>query len=136
MARSTRHTNWLEHFLKKVLPLNAEELYDVIYFQENSDLKFFTDKFIKDVTEYKTEYLADFEKLESSVVVKLVKEAAEIVVDSVAGCCSQCPFCTEQCDRTDRFHDADHLCALHRPQCLGGYTEDNGDLVVSICVLN
>ena len=133
MGHLSSSTNWLEHFLKKVLPLNAEELHDVIYFQENSDLKFFTDEFIKGVTEYKTKYLADFEKLESSVVVKLVKEAAEIVVDSVAGCCSQCPFCTEQCDRTDRFHDADHLCVLHRPQCLGGVAEKNGDMVVSMC---
>ena len=136
MGQSSSSTEWLAEFqihVKSVLPLNVEELYDLINFQENSDLKFFTDEFIKRITMYKTEYLTDFKKLESSTVVELVDKVAEIVVDNIAGCCSQCPFCTEQCDRTDRFHDVDHLCALHRPQCLGGYTEDNGDMVVSMC---
>ena len=115
-------TEWLTDFqkhLKKVLPLNVDEFHDMIHFhdQKKIDIKFFTKEVIKSVKSYKKEYLSDFEKLEIAVhaVVKLVNEAADIVVKSVAGCCSQCPFCTEQlqCDRTDCFHDADHLCALH-----------------------
>ena len=67
------------------------------------DIKFFTKEVIKSVKSYKKEYLSDFEKLESSTVVKLVNEAADIVVKSVAGCCSQCPFCTEQCGQDRSF---------------------------------
>ena len=131
---------WLTSFqthLKKELPLNKGELHELVQLQEDADLNFFTDEFIKGIERYKAKYLADFEKLEKSTVVnfeKLLERAAEIVRDNVAGCCEQCPFCKEQCDRTDNAHMGKHHCLLHRPLCLGGYRESNtGVMTVDIC---
>ena len=131
---------WLTSFqthLKKELPLNKGELHELVQLQEDADLNFFTDEFIKGINRYKAKYLADFEKLEKSTVVnfeKLLERAAEIVRDNVAGCCEQCPFCKEQCDRTDNAHMGKHHCLLHRPLCLGGYRESNtGVMTVDIC---
>ena len=127
----------LQVHLKEMLPLNVRELHDVVQLQEDSDLQFFTDEFIKGINGYKGEYLSDFEKLEQSTVInltKLIKEVAEIVRESVAGCCEQCPFCNEQCERTDSTHEGKHFCTLHRPMCLGNCRNDKTKvMVVNIC---
>ena len=139
-ASSTGITQWLTVFqthLKEKLLVNEEELYELVQLQENSDLKVFTDEFIAVITKYKTEYLADFQKLERSTVIDfitVVNKAAENVHNSVAGCCEQCPFCKEQCEMTDSMHERDHVCTLHRPLCLGGYRDDtSGKMELDTC---
>ena len=130
---STGITQWLTSFqtyLKEELVLAKEELHELIQLEEKCDLEFFTDEFIKEITKYKTKYLADFQKLEHGTMIDfitLVNKAAEIVHNSVAGCCEQCPFCKEQCEMTDSMHERDHVCTLHRPLCLGGYRDDTSE---------
>ena len=139
-AKSTGIKQWLTVFqsdLKEELLLDESELHDVLCLRKDSNLQFFTDEFIKGIKQYQTKYLADFEKLEESKVLdfaKLVNETAKILHDSVAGCCAQCPFCKEQCERTDSEHEDKHHCSLHRPQYLGGCSMDTSNtMVLDIC---
>ena len=139
-AISTGIKQWLtvfQSYLKEELLLDESELHDILRLQKDSNLKFFTDEFIKGIMQYQTNYLADFEKFEESKVLdftKLINETAKILHDSVAGCCAQCPFCKEQCERTDSEHEDKHYCILHRPQCLGGCSVDTTKaMVLDMC---
>ena len=140
-AKSTEIKQWLTVFqshLKDELLLDVSELHDVQFcLRKDSNLEFFTDEFIKGIMQYQTKYLIDFEKLEESKVfdfTKLVNETAKILHDSVAGCCAQCPFCKEQCERTESEHEDKHYCSLHRPQCLGGCSMDTTKaMVLDMC---
>ncbi len=134
---------WLTTFhshLVGILPLDEQELHDIVQLQHNSDLKFFTDEFLKEIDRCQETYLASFKKPEESEelnMTHLIKEAAVIVRDNIAGCCEQCPFCKEQCEITDAKHDGDHFCLLHRPQCLGDYRcKDSEEMALDICTDN
>ena len=138
-AKGTGIKQWLTVFqsdLKDELLLDESELHDVLCLRKDGNLQFFTDEFIKGIKQYQT-YLIDFEKLEESKVLdftKLVNETAKILHDSVAGCCAQCPFCKEQCERTDSEHEGKHYCSLHRPQYLGGCSIDTSNtMVLDMC---
>ena len=48
----------------------------------------------------------------------------DILYDRLIGCTAKCPFCQEQCDVTTTrgSHSGKHSVSLHRPSCLGMYT--------------
>ena len=49
------------------------------------------------------------------------------VLRDLIGCTKQCPFCGEQCDLTDPYHDVavhKHRVSVHRPSCLAGYRDE------------
>ena len=54
---------------------------------------------------------------------KMVHKHSDLIVEQVAGCNVQCPFCKELCHLTLQNHEADqkHMVSLHQPECLGGY---------------
>ena len=132
---------WLTAFhsdLKGEITLDEDELYDMIQLQEENDLKFFTKIFLDEIELCKRRYLESFKRPETSPLLKMTKvieETAKLLRDSIVGCCEQCPFCKEQCERTDVKHDGvDHHCNLHRPQCLGGFKyKDSREMVLDIC---
>ena len=126
--RSSSNTKqWLNYFHSKVsstLPLNLQELDDMIDMQEDSDLKFLTEEFLKGIQQCKEEYLTSFQTPQTCRVLDMstwTKHPAATIRDTIAGCCEQCPFCKEQCEETNSNHSNDHHCSLHRPQGLGGY---------------
>ena len=129
--------DWLTVFhthLRRVKLIDEQEFHSMIDLKEDNDLKFFTDEFLKGVDQCKQHYLHSFKTPERSAelnVTCLIENAAVIVRDNIAGCCEQCPFCKEQCERTDSKHDGfDHICLLHRPQCLSW---DSEEMILNIC---
>ncbi len=134
--------DWLTIFhthLRGVILIDEQELHSMIDLKEDNNLKFFTEEFLKGIEQCKQYYLRSFKTPERSTELNLtclINETAVIVRDNIAGCCEQCPFCKEQCERTDSEHKdlGDHFCSLHRPQCLGGYRiEETQEMVLSIC---
>ena len=130
---------WLMHFhteISKYLPLTYEELEDIVD-TKDADLNFLTEEFSKQIKRCEENYLASFQTPETCELLNMstwTKHPAEFVRDSTAGCCEQCPFCKEQCEMIDSNHTKDHHCALHRPQCLGGYRgKDSNVMVTEIC---
>ena len=74
-ASSTGVKQWLTSFqahLKRVIPLNEEELHDLVHLQEYDDLKFFTDEFKKEIQAQHREYLRCFEKLQTSEIIDML----------------------------------------------------------------
>ena len=126
LRTSSNIKQWLKHFHLKVsstLPLNHQELDDMIDIQEDNDLKFLTGEFLKEIQQHKEEYLASFQTPQLCKVLdmsKWRKHPAETILQTIAGCCEQCPFCGEQCEETNSRHYSDHHCSLHRPQGLRG----------------
>ena len=118
---------WLKQFhsnISSTLPLNYQELDDMIDIQEDSDLKFLTEEFLKGIQQHKEEYLTSFQTPQTCKVLDMstwTKHPAETIQDTIAGCCEQCPFCGEQCEETSSKYSGDHHCSLHRPQGLGGW---------------
>ena len=130
---------WLMHFhteVSKYLPLTYEELEDIVDTKE-ADLNFLTEEFSKQIKRCEENYLARFETPETCELLnmsKWTKHPAEIVQDTIAGCCEQCPFCKEQCEMIDSNHTNDHHCTLHQPLCLGGYrVKDSNVMITDIC---
>ena len=127
LRTSSNIKQWLKHFHSKVsstLPLNDRELDDMIDIQEDSDLKFLTEEFLKGIQQRKEEYLASFQTSQTCKVLdmsKWPKHPAETIQDTIAGCCERCPFCNEQCEETNSNHSSKHHCSLHRPQGLAGW---------------
>ena len=74
-ASSTGVKQWLTLFqahLKRILPLDEEELHDLVHLQEDGDLKFFTDEFKKEIQAQRREYLCCFEKFETSEITDML----------------------------------------------------------------
>ena len=126
---------WLKYFHSKVsstLPLNDQEL-NIVDIQEDNDLNFFTNEFLKGIQQCKEEYLASFQTPQTCRVLDMStwgKHPAETILDTIAGCCEHCPFCKEQCEETISNHFGDHHCSLHRPQGLGGYRTSSSQIMV------
>ena len=130
---------WLKYFHTEVsnsLPLTYEELEDIVDTKE-ADLNFLTEEFLKQIKRCEQNYLASFQTPETCELLNMLtwaKHPAEIVRDTTAGCCEQCPFCKEQCEIIDSNHTNDHHCTLHRPLCLGGYRgKDSNVMLTEIC---
>ena len=57
----------------------------------------------------------------------------DILYDRLIGCTAKCPFCQEQCNATST-HVGEHSVRLHRPQCLGTYSNSSSKkLILNIC---
>ena len=65
------------------------------------------------------------------------EKAAKLLTNDLIGCCAQCPFCKEQCDKILDHADIgqkDHATDLHRQECLGSYRFIRSQkMVFSIC---
>ncbi|XP_030044337.1 interferon-induced very large GTPase 1-like [Microcaecilia unicolor] len=57
----------------------------------------------------------------SATVEALMMKPHEILIDQLAGCWEQCPFCSAVCTNTVSGHDGDHSVPFHRPQCVNGF---------------
>ncbi|XP_053565451.1 interferon-induced very large GTPase 1 [Bombina bombina] len=58
----------------------------------------------------------------------------EILLDQLAGCWHQCPFCNAICTNTLSEHDGDHSVQFHRPNGLTGrYYKNTDQFVTDIC---
>ena len=143
LKSSSQVKQWLTAFysnLRGVLSLSERELHDMIQLEEDSDFEFFTNEVLKGIRQCKETYLKSFKAPQESNLLAmtiLIEEAAEIVCDNIAGCCAQCPFCKEQCERTDKDHDGDHFCKLHRPQCLRSCQfKHSKEMVLDICTVS
>ena len=140
LKTSSNIKQWLECFHSNVsstLPLNHRELDDMIDIQEDNDLNYLTEEFLKGIQQCKEEYLASFQTPQTCRVLdmsKWRKQPAETIRDTIAGCCELCPFCKEQCEETNNNHSSDHHCSLHRPQGLGGYRDINSnEMTIEMC---
>ena len=137
LRSSSNIKQWLKYFHSKVsstLPLNHQDLDDMIDIQEDSDLKFLTEEFLKGIQQRKEEYLTSFQTPQTCKILDMsgwVKHPGETIRDNIAGCCEQCPFCEEQCEETNSDHSGDHHCELHRPQGLGG----NSNIISQIMIM-
>ena len=139
LRSSSNIKQWLKQFHSNVssaLPLNYQELDDMIDIQEDSDLRFLTGEFLKGIQRCKEKYLTSFQTPRTCRVLDMstwTKHPAETIRDTIAGCCEQCPFCKEQCEETNSNHSGYHHCSLHQPQGLGGYRQDSDKMVTEIC---
>ena len=140
LRSSSNIKQWLEYFHSNVsstLPLNDRELDDMVDIQEDSDLKYLTEEFLKGIQQHKEEYVASFQTPQTCKVLQLSKwrkHPAKIIWQAIAGCCEQCPFCGELCEETTSNHFGDHYCSLHRPQGLRGYrTTSSQTMIIDSC---
>ena len=135
---SENSEGWLKCFqtkLNDVISFNEEQRHFLnrIPLQGKDRVKIFTEEFVKEIREEERKRVEEpAEKNQFFNVTTIIAKAAEIICDSLAGCCEQCPFCKEQCEITDKDHKGhDHLCELHRPECLGNY--DSQKMILDIC---
>ena len=137
---------WLRQFHVKVgeeiiLPLGT--LYVLVEEREFPDAEFFSREVIKGLDELHSKLKKLFNELKYSNTIKKLG-AHEILLEQVAGCTEQCPFCKAQCELTNSDHPAHSKCpenkqevnhsTQHRPQCLG-MCSWNGDntMLLDIC---
>jgi hypothetical protein len=122
---------WLSDFcdhLQEVLPLRLQELYDILV-DDECELSCFIDEFQKRLDLCMKDYLISHPQ-----VIDCQDIASVIIQERIAGCCEQCPFCKEQCDKSIHSSKEQHHCTLHRPECLGGYRWKKGSLMcLTIC---
>ena len=133
---STKVKDWLASFhseLSEVLPLNKQELYDIVEVNDDGDLSFFHEQFLDKMKTHCQNYLESHcEVLNMSNWTSIVKPA-EIIRDEIEGCCEQCPFCKEQCEGRLN-HKEDHFCSMHRQLCVGGWRyKYSREMTVGIC---
>jgi hypothetical protein len=124
---------WLSIFrfnLQGILPF--QELNEILIEDDDCELSCFIDEFRKRLDLCMKDYLIshpqvlDFSKWEI--------DPSVIIQERLAGCCEQCPFCKEQCDKSIHSENEQHYCTLHRPECLGGYRWKKGSLMcLTIC---
>ena len=119
---------WLEDFLQKIketLPVDLQEVQEMIGVKKLKDIKLFTKRFITNLNKVREDIIKETDKQDS----KLAKVSDWdpppylLLSSTLTGCKESCPFCREQCEYTDENHESQdgncHFTNIHRPQCLG-----------------
>ena len=99
------------------------------------NLDFFTGEVVKGLDSLQSSLQDEFQTMTSSVMQTWEQKPYDALLEAVAGCTEQCPFCEEQCDHTNDKHPSSVKHSVqHRPECLGGYMwgKDN-TMVLDIC---
>ena len=133
-------TEWLEKFHRVLsekgkLKLTKNELQECQGFHELKDASRFSAEVKKALKEEQHVLEKEFAKQDAkAIITKMVHKPSDIIVEQVAGCNVQCPFCKELCHYTFPNHEVKHTVSLHRPECLGGYRWiKTKQMVLDIC---
>ena len=102
------------------------------------------DQPLKDIDSFKLMVISGVNSLKLSLGIKFNNMTIDMIerrktpvyeyfCDDLLGCCEQCPFCQEQCDKTYKYHSDKHTCR-HRPQCLGSYHDSvTKEMTIGVC---
>ena len=121
--------SWLNKFhseLMMELSLDLREMQKVV--GDLKDLNNFTEELCKKLGDLSITQFSIFN------IEKWDVQPYDILLNALAGCCEQCPFCSEQCELTDSNHSVKHSVSLHRSKCLGGWRwSDSEKMVLETC---
>ena len=117
--------DWLTEFHGKLqgrLEIDEAELHDLGSYQQLKDVHNFNEEVRKGLQNVQSTLQKEFLSMNVLAMDEWARKPYDIIFENLAGCTKQCPFCHEQCDRTNKSHTANHSVVMHRPHCLGGYT--------------
>ena len=120
---------------KGTLQLDLSQLCVLGGKQVFKNLDFFTDEVVKGLDSLQSSLKHEFQTMTSSVMQMWEKKPYDTLLEEVAGCTKQCPFCKEQCDHTNAEHSSSvKHSTQHRPHCLGGYRwEKDNTMILDLC---
>ncbi|XP_034756500.1 LOW QUALITY PROTEIN: up-regulator of cell proliferation-like [Etheostoma cragini] len=130
----TKLINNMRKYLIKDISM-SEEPEKATLFQIQSTCRPFTKSLFKALGELKEQLQNQFSNSEdiTETLNKLPIKPQDELFKRVFGCGQQCPFCKVPCEAGGKDHDKHHA-AVHRPQGLGSYRdEDTEKLVETLC---
>ncbi|XP_029452117.1 interferon-induced very large GTPase 1-like [Rhinatrema bivittatum] len=111
---------WLDEFCKRIgneLSLSRNDLRSL----DHQDIKD-TDFLINAMTKALDSVVDNLKQEFAGVTMEAFKlKPHEILLDQLAGCWNQCPFCSAICTHTIAGHDGDHSVRFHRPEGVTGW---------------
>ena len=131
--------DWLTEFHGKLqgrLEVDVTELHDLGGIQQLKDVHNFTEEVRKGLIKLQGALQTEFQSLDVSAMDQWERKPYDIIFKNLAGCTEQCPFCHEQCDRTNESHvtTAKHSVTMHRPECLSGMVwAPTGEMLLDLC---
>ena len=131
--------DWLTKFYDKLqgrLEIDVTELRDLGGIQQLKDINNFKKEVSEGLQRLEGTLQDEFMHMQVSSMSQWEQKPYDILLENLAGCAEQCPFCKEQCDLTYENHPKStlHTVKMHRPECLGGYSwESSGEMVLDIC---
>ncbi|XP_054627930.1 up-regulator of cell proliferation-like isoform X1 [Dunckerocampus dactyliophorus] len=113
----------------------SEEAEKRTLFQIKSTCQSFTQSFTASLNTLKKTLHVEFSNIEDipETLNKLAVKPQDELFKRIFGCGHQCPFCKIPCEAGGKEHKKHHA-AVHRPQGLGRYrNDDNKELVETLC---
>ena len=131
---------WLDSFRKEItgtFSINIGEMEAIVGIYDVADYKIFSqdvENRIEQINENLLQAFSNGESLYYNIKTCGQNPPHLSLYKSLIGCNATCPFCKEQCEKTDPTHSGDHHINLHRPECLGRYVwTGSNQLVLKTC---
>ena len=131
--------DWLTAFYGKLqgrLEVDVTELHDLGGIQQLKDVHNFNEEVKKGLNKLHSTLQTEFLSLDVSAMGGWERKPYDILFKNLVGCTERCPFCHEQCDRTNENHVlfTKHRVTMHRPDCLGGWNwKSTSEMTVDLC---
>ena len=137
-SKNIKINNWLDfhEHVKETFDINKSEMNMMVEIYDITDYHYFSLAIEKGMEEIESKLLNTFSNgWQLYCEIKNAENPPHLsLYNNLIGCNATCPFCKEQCEKTNPSHSEKHDIKLHRPECLGKYTwVDTKKLVLKTC---